>query len=268
MYQKYATLELYVARARTVEKTRQQRYHDNQKQIFKTNKRSTARVNTTSSLQILLYSRITQQEKMSKNLLARVKELQDAMASCQKSTANLIEEYQLSVIQTAAVVASVKIKEEKAQIEKKKELLRKQIEKEKESSRIAVDTVYQRAKQSIESLIHDKNDELQGALDRMRRQHKAEIARVRKQTREKTIREFTAARKRKMAALEPEESRRKEKVNKVEGSATWKCANCGKLSTIMLMCSGCHGITYCDEICQERDWCKHEDHCTKSEKAD
>ena len=200
---------------------------------------------------------------MSKNLLARVKELQDAMTSCQKSTANLIEEYQLSVIQTAAVVASVKIKEEKAQIEKKKELLRKQIEKEKESNRIAVDTVYQRAKQSIEALISDKNDELQGALDRMRRQHKMEIARVRKETRKKTIKEFTAARKRRMAALGPEESRKKEKVEKVEEDATWKCANCGKLGTIMFMCSGCHGITYCDEVCQERDWCKHEDHCNK-----
>lgn len=205
---------------------------------------------------------------MSKNLLARVKELQDAMTSCQKSTANLIEEYQLSVIQTAAVVASVKIREEKEQIEKKKELLRKQIEKEKESSRIAVDNVYSRAKESIEALINDKNKELQDALDRMRRQHKAEIARVRKETREKTIQEFAAARKRKMAALEPEESRKKEKVNKVEESAKWKCANCGKLSTIMFMCSGCHGITYCDEICQERDWCKHEDHCTKAAKAD
>ena len=205
---------------------------------------------------------------MSKNLLARVKELQDAMASCQKSTVSLIEEYQLSVIQTAAVVASVKIKEEKAQIEKKKELLRKQIEKEKESSRIAVDTVYQRAKQSIESLINDKNDELQVALERMRRQHKTEIARVRKETREKTVREFTAVRKRKMAALETEESRENEKVKKEEESATWKCANCGKLSTIMFMCSGCNGTTYCDEICQERDWYKHEDHCTKAAKAD
>ena len=235
---------------------------------FKNKKRSTARVDTASFLQILLNSRITEQEKMSKNLLARVKELQDAMASCQKSTANLIEEYQLSVIQTAAVVASVKIKEEKAQIEKKKELLRKQIEKEKESSRIAVDTVYQRAKESIESLINDKNTELQDALDHMRRQHKTEIARVRKETREKTIREFIAARKRKITALEPEESREKEKVKKVEESATWRCANCGKLSTVMFMCSGCHEITYCDEICQERDWCKHEDHCTKAAKTD
>ena len=204
---------------------------------------------------------------MSKNLLARVKELQDAMTSCQKSTTNLIEEYQLSVLQTAAVVASVKIKEERAQIEKKKDLLRKQIEKEKESNRIAVDTVYQRAKQSIQLLINDKNDELQGALDRMRRQHKTEIARVRKETREKTIQEFIAARKRKKAALELEESRKKEKIKKEE-SATWKCATCGKLSNIMFTCSGCHGITYCDEICQERDWCKHEDYCTRAAKAD
>lgn len=205
---------------------------------------------------------------MSKNLLARVRELQDAMASCQESTANLIEEYQLSVLQTATVVASVKIKEEKAQIEKKKELLRKQIEKEKESSRIAVDTVYQRAKQSIESLINDKNAELQGTLDRMRRQHKTEMARVRKETREKTIQEFIAARKRKKAALESGESRKKEKAHKKEESATLKCANCGKLGTIMFMCSGCHGIAYCDEVCQERDWYKHEDHCTKAAKAD
>ena len=240
-----------------------------EKQILKTNERSTARSDTASFLEIFLNSRITEREEMSKNLLARVKELQDAMTSCQKSTANLIEEYQLSVIQTAAVVASVKIKEEKAQIEKKKELLRKQIEKEKESSRLAVDTVYQRAKQSIESLINDKNDELQGALDRMRRHHKMEIARVRKETREKIIKEFTAARKRKMVALEPEESRKKEKkVEKKEENATWKCANCGKLGTIMFMCSGCHRITYCDEVCQERDWFKHEDHCTKATKAD
>lgn len=216
----------------------------------------------------LLNSRIIEQEKMSKNLLARVKELQDAMTFCQESTANLIEEYQLSVLQTAAVVASVKIKEEKAHIEKKKELLRKQIEKEKESNRVAVDTVYQRAKQSIQLLINDKNDELQGALDRMRRKHKTEIARVRKETREKTIQEFIEARKRKKAALDLEESRKKTKVKKEEESATWKCANCGKLSNIMFTCSGCHGVTYCDEVCQERDWCKHEDHCTNAAKAD
>lgn len=221
---------------------------------------------TLSFLKILLNSRITEQEKMPKHLLARVKELQDAMASCQNSTANLIEEYQLSVIQTASVVASAKIKEEEAHIEKKKELLRKQIEKEKESSRIAVDNVYQRAKESIEFLINDKNIELQGALERMRRQHKKEIARVKKETREKTIQEFIATRKRKMSALELE-SRKKEKVDKEE-SVTWRCAKCGKQSTIMFMCSGCHGITYCDEICQERDWFKHEEHCTKAAKAD
>ena len=222
---------------------------------------------TLSFLKILLNSRITEQEKMPKHLLARVKELQDAMASCQNSTANLIEEYQLSVIQTASVVASAKIKEEEAHIEKKKELLRKQIEKEKESSRIAVDNVYQRAKESIEFLINDKNIELQGALERMRRQHKKEIARVKKETREKTIQEFIATRKRKMAALESQELRKKGKVDKEE-SVTWRCANCGKHSTIMFMCSGCHGITYCDEICQERDWCKHGDRCTKATKTD
>lgn len=203
---------------------------------------------------------------MSKNLLSRVKELQDAMDTCQKSTANLIEEYQLSVLQTATVVAAAKIKEEKAQIEKKKELLRKQIEKERESSRIAVDNVYLRAKQSIESLICDKNNEVKDAMDRLKRQHKAEIERVKKETREKTIREFAAARKRKMAALGLEESKQKEKVRKADEESTeWECANCGKLGSTMFMCSGCHGITYCDEICQERDWCKHEEHCTKAD---
>ncbi|XP_078380778.1 uncharacterized protein LOC144663644 [Oculina patagonica] len=202
---------------------------------------------------------------MSKNLLARVKELQDSMDSCQKSTANLIEEYQLSVLQTATVVAAAKIKEEKAQIEKKKELLRKQIEKERESSRIAVDNVYLRAKQSIESLISDKNKEVKDAMDRLKRQHKTEIERVKKETREKTIQEFVAARKRKMAALGLEEARQKEKVRKTDESKEWECANCGKLGSTMFMCSGCHGITYCDEICQERDWCKHEESCSKAD---
>ena len=206
---------------------------------------------------------------MSKNLLARVKELQDAMDSCQKSTANLIEEYQLSVLQTATVVAAAKIKEEKAQIEKKKELLRKQIEKERESSRIAVDNVYLRAKQSIESLISDKNREVQDAMGRLKRQHEAEIARVKKETREKTFQEFATARKRKLATLEFEESRRNEKFSKAEEESTeWKCANCGRLGSTMFMCGGCHGIMYCDEICQERDWCKHEEHCTTTTKAD
>lgn len=199
---------------------------------------------------------------MSNNLPARVKELQDAMDSCQKSTANLIKEYQLSVLQTATVVATAKIKEEKALIEKKKELLRKQIEKERESSRVAVDNVYLRAKTSIESLISDKNKELQNSMDRLKRQHTAEIARVKKETREKTIQEFIAARKRRLAELEFEESKQREKVTRVdEENREWKCANCGKLSSTMFMCSGCHDIMYCDEICQERDWCNHEEYC-------
>ncbi|KAJ7369632.1 hypothetical protein OS493_037496 [Desmophyllum pertusum] len=172
---------------------------------------------------------------MSKNLLVRVQELQDAMTSCQKSTANLIDDYQLSVLQTAAVMANSKINEEKAQIEKKKELVRRQIEKEKESSRVAVDNVYFRAKQSIEALISDKNKELQDAMTRMERQHKEEIARVKTQTHgRKPSRSLLKLEKGKCPKLEgspPDQGR------KVEDEGTkFTCANCGKLSTTMLMC--------------------------------
>lgn len=188
------------------------------------------------------------------------------MTSCQKSTANLIDDYQLSVLQTAAVMTNSKINEEKAQIEKKKELVRRQIEKEKESSRVAVDNVYFRAKQSIEALISDKNKELEDAMTRMERQHKEEIARVKTQTREKTIQEFVEIRKRKMSELEGSPL---DKVRKVEDEGTkFTCANCGKLSTTMLMCSGCDVATYCDENCQKKDWCKHKEHCNEAAEAD
>lgn len=58
------------------------------------------------------------------------------------------------------------------------------------------------------------------------------------------------------------------KVKKEEESVMWKCVNCGKFSNIMFICSGCYGVIYCDEVCQERDWCKYEDYCINVVKVD
>ena len=195
---------------------------------------------------------------MSRNLLDRLKELQDAMDSCQRSTENLIDDYRQSVLQTAAVVAAAKINEEKVQVEKKKELLRRMIDREREASQIAVEKVHSTAKKSIQALINDKNKELQKALDDMERTHKEEMAKVKDETRQKTIHQFTAIKKRKKRTREDSKSKaaRAEREREIP-----KCASCGKVSASLLMCSGCRVNLYCDEICQQKDWGRHEKHC-------
>lgn len=208
---------------------------------------------------------VRQEEQMSRNLLERIRELQDAMDSCQRSTETLIDDYRQSVLQTAAVVAAAKIREEKVQVERKKELFRRMIDREREASRLAVEKVYTTAKKSIQALINDKNKELQEALDRMERTHKKEIARVKVETRQKTIYEFAAIRKRKI----PSQEESKQKVSRAEEEeARLKCASCGKVSATLMMCSGCRTALYCDEICQERDWCQHAKQCSEDAVTD
>lgn len=195
---------------------------------------------------------------MSRNLLDRIKELQDAMDSCQRSTENLIDDYRQSVLQTAAVVAAAKINEEKVQIERKKELFRRMIDREREAGQLAIKKVHKIAKKSIQALINDKDKELQKALDHMEREHKAEKAKAKAETRQKTIYEFTATRKRKKRASE-DSKQKAARANRE--SQNLKCESCGKVSASLLMCSGCRIALYCDEVCQGKDWGRHEKHC-------
>lgn len=41
---------------------------------------------------------------------------------------------------------------------------------------------------------------------------------------------------------------------------TFECTDCGRLSPNMYMCP-CHTSVYCDEICQKRDWDRHQQYC-------
>ena len=104
-----------------------------------------------------------------KDLAARVQELHDVMDSCHERMKSLVHDYHVNVLQTAAVIAAAKINEEKAEIEKKREALRKQIEKEKERGHETVDKVYISAEESIDALISDQQKELREAMER---QHK------------------------------------------------------------------------------------------------
>ena len=101
-----------------------------------------------------------------KNLLVRVKELREDMESCQERMTHLLQDYQLNVLQTAAVIAAAKINEEKAEIEKKRQGLREQIEKEKRRGRETVDKVYKSAGETIQALIRDHEKEIQQAMQR------------------------------------------------------------------------------------------------------
>lgn len=101
-----------------------------------------------------------------KNLLVRVKELREDMESCQERMTHLLQDYQLNVLQTAAVITAAKINEEKAEIEKKRQGLREQIEKEKRRGRETVDKVYKSAGETIQALIRDHEKEIQQAMQR------------------------------------------------------------------------------------------------------
>lgn len=104
-----------------------------------------------------------------KNLLGKVKELREDMESCQERMTHLLQDYQLNVLQTAAVIAAAKINEEKAEIEKKRQCLREQIEKEKRRGRETVDKVYKSAGETIQALIRDHEKEIQEAMQRRHR---------------------------------------------------------------------------------------------------
>ena len=110
-----------------------------------------------------------------KNLLARIEELRDVMNSCQEKMTGLIQDYQVNVLQTAAVIAAAKITEEKSEIEKKRECLRKQIEKERERGRETVEDVYNSAGETIDALIRDQERELQEAMECSEKQLKVRV---------------------------------------------------------------------------------------------
>lgn len=101
-----------------------------------------------------------------KNLLVRVKELREDMESCQERMTHLLQDYQLNVLQTAAVIAAAKINEEKAEIEKKRKGLREKIQKDKRRGRETVDKVYKSAGETIQALIRDHEKEIQQAMQR------------------------------------------------------------------------------------------------------
>ena len=106
-----------------------------------------------------------------KDLLARIEELRDVMTSCQEKMSSLVKDYQVNVLQTAAVIAAAKITEEKAGIENKRQRLRKQIEKERERSQETV----KNAGKTIEALIRDQEKELREAVKCAEQQQEVRI---------------------------------------------------------------------------------------------
>ena len=110
-----------------------------------------------------------------KDLLARIEELRDVMTSCQEKMSSLVKDYQVNVLQTAAVIAAAKITEEKAGIEKKRQRLRKQIEKERERSQETVENVCSSAGKTIEALIRDQEKELREAVKCAEQQQEVRI---------------------------------------------------------------------------------------------
>lgn len=110
-----------------------------------------------------------------KDLLARIEELRDVMTSCQEKMSSLVKDYQVNVLQTAAVIAAAKITEEKARIEKKRQRLRKQIEKERERSQETVKNVCSSAGKTIEALIRDQEKELREAVKCAEQQQEVRI---------------------------------------------------------------------------------------------
>ncbi|KAK2573842.1 Protein CBFA2T3 [Acropora cervicornis] len=188
-----------------------------------------------------------------KNLLVRVKELREDMESCQERMTHLLQDYQLNVLQTAAVIAAAKINEEKAEIEKKRQGLREQIEKEKRRGRETVDKVYKSAGETIQALIRDHEKEIQQAMQRRYRENaeqnvKTEIERKRDQ--------HLKGVKRKHSAHEESEEFDEDKGDGLQ------CKHCGRLSPSMFICTQCNTTLYCDEYCQERDWERHQQDCS------
>ncbi|XP_029186001.2 protein CBFA2T1-like [Acropora millepora] len=188
-----------------------------------------------------------------KNLLVRVKELREDMESCQERMTHLLQDYQLNVLQTAAVIAAAKINEEKAEIEKKRQGLREQIEKEKRRGRETVDKVYKSAGETIQALIRDHEKEIQQAMQRRYRVNaeqnvKTEIERKRDQ--------HLKGVKRKHSAHEECEEFDEDKGDGLQ------CKHCGRLSPSMFICTQCNTTLYCDEYCQERDWERHQQDCS------
>lgn len=110
-----------------------------------------------------------------KDLLARIEELRNVMTSCQEKMSSLVKDYQVNVLQTAAVIAAAKITEEKAGIEKKRQRLRKQIEKERERSQETVKNVCSSAGKTIEALIRDQEKELHEAVKCAEQQQEVRI---------------------------------------------------------------------------------------------
>ena len=51
-------------------------------------------------------------------------------------------------------------------------------------------------------------------------------------------------------------------------SDDFKCGDCGRQSPNMFMCYQCQAVTYCDELCQARDWNRHQQYCTEVAKND
>lgn len=112
-----------------------------------------------------------------KDLLGRVKELRERIETCEERMKILLQDYQVNVLQTAAVIAAAKIKEEKAEIEKKRRSLREQVEKEKERGRETVNRVYKSAGETIQALVKDYEQEIQTANER---QHSVRVSKIKR----------------------------------------------------------------------------------------
>ena len=99
---------------------------------------------------------------------------------------------------------------------------------------------------------------------------KANEAKAKTESEEKRTLE-QAGLKRKYSALEEskecDDDEELSKYTEHNESEDFKCADCGRLSPNMFMCYQCQAVTYCDELCQGRDWDRHQQKCTEAVKT-
>lgn len=88
------------------------------------------------------------------------------------------------------------------------------------------------------------------------------------ETDEKTVQEFAGVKRKYSVLEESKEYGEEEELSNIDNdSEDFKCADCGRLSPNMFMCEQCQTATYCDELCQARDWNKHQENCTEAMEA-
>lgn len=96
---------------------------------------------------------------------------------------------------------------------------------------------------------------------------------VKTETREETVQTFAGGKRKYSELKESKEFEEEDEEGKLSKYADnenedFKCADCGRLSPNMFMCDQCQVTTYCNELCQARDWYRHQQHCTDATVSD